>query len=138
MEFPCFARICDQSIGWVWSRYGEGGGGLAYEFHWFFFGWVFPWDTTFILRIWHECDSWKRDLAQPCLWSGGMWKSYTWMHFDYGNKSPFSLVLMGNYACYSMDFMVFMCYLFMLLICWLWLSFMMLMMYGSHHVLIRN
>jgi len=34
----------------------------------------------------------KKDLVQLNLWSGGTWKSLTWLDFSYVNKSYFPIV----------------------------------------------
>jgi len=38
----------------------------------------------------------KRDLGQPNLWSGGTWKSLTWLAFSYVNKCYFPIVIYEN------------------------------------------
>ena len=74
-------------------------------------------------------------MAQPNLWSGGAWKSLTWLDFHMLIRSIFLLCFMCKFTCYYVARMV----VLLLLFIWLYASykngFMTVLSYVSHHVL---
>jgi len=109
---------------WGGLAYGSLGSVLMYV----------PWDPTFMLGIWHGGDWLKRDLDQPCLWWGGLWKSQTWLAFTSFIWGYFSLLIHEYYTSLYVDYMVVVSLVFLLLLCWLWECIMIVPIYGSHHI----
>ena len=102
------------------------------------FLWIVPWDPTFMLGIWNRGDWMKRDLAQPCLWPGGLWKSQTWLAFASLIWGYFSLLIHEYYTSLFVDYMDVVSLVFLLLLWWIWTCIMTVAMYGSHDVLLVN
>jgi len=98
------------------------------------FDWCVLWDPTFMLGIWHVDDWLKKYLAQPCLRSGGSWKSQTWFALASLIWGYFSLLIHEYYIGLYVDYMAIVSLVFLLLLCWLWTCIMIVAMYGSHHV----
>lgn len=61
----------------------------------------------------------KGDLAQPCLWLGGLWKSHNWLDFTLVLYGYFSLLFHEYYIGLYVDYMVVIALVFLLLLCWL-------------------
>ena len=72
--------------------------------------------------------------GKAILWFGGTCKSHAGFGFYIINMSYFSLYF---YECYNglyVGHMVVISLVFLLLLCWLYICFMTIAMYGSHHV----
>ncbi len=71
----------------------EGGGGLAYgTLFWFCLG-LFHGIPHSSLAYDTGVIGGKRDLVQPNLWLGGMWKWLTWPIFSYVNMRHFPIMI---------------------------------------------
>ena len=84
-----------------------------------------------------EVIGWKKDLVQPNIWSGGTWKSLTFLDFSYVNKSSFLLYFMSIYTFFYVALMVFLSSLLF----WLYVGYkhgsISYYNYGSCYVLIN-
>jgi len=85
----------------------------------------------FFHEIPHSCleygmreTGWKKDLVHPSLWSGGSWKSQTWLTFASLIWGYLSLLIHEYYTGLNVDYMAFISLVFLLLLCCLWTSIM--------------
>ena len=85
------------------------------------FGLLKPWFGFLGLfhEIPHSClkygarmNGWKKDLVQPNLWSGGTWKSLTWLDFYMLIRAPFLLCSICKCTCYYVAMMAILLLLF--------------------------
>jgi len=72
---------------------------------------------TFMLGLWHGDDLLKEIFGSVNLWSGGSWKSHTWLAFASINKILFPWYFMRKCIGSYVEFMVDVSLLFLLFIC---------------------
>ena len=89
---------------------------------------------TFMLGTWHGGESLKRDLAQPFY--GQVERGSPILGLDFASlmKVYFSLYFYDYYTSLYVDHLDVFSLVFMMLLCWLYMCFMTVAMYGSHHV----
>jgi len=67
--------------------------------------WFNPYDPKFMLRTKMGVVGLNKDLVHPSLWSGGTWKSLTWLALAYVIMCCFLLKSMRTSIGYCVDFM---------------------------------
>ena len=87
-----------------------------------------------MLGIWHGGDWLKRDLAQPIYGQVEYGSPISGWFIAFINEKYIPLIFMCKGTDVFMDFMVDMFFVFMFLLCWLYVYFMTIAMYGSQHV----
>ena len=98
-------------------------------------GWFFWLSPTFMLDKWHGGEWMKRDLAKPFYGRVERDSPISGLDFASSIWGYFSFNLYEYYTGLYVDHMVVISLVFLLLLCWLCICFMIVAIYGSHHVL---